>query len=103
MRLLTRIEAIPLSTMEQGLRWDWESFPEWMDSLAQHALGVNVGALVPFNPLRLYVMGLAEARERVDATESRRLLDRQRGEVHGQGTAIAALNRTCRSSSRRGT
>ena len=49
MRLLTRIEAIPLSTMEQGLRWDWESFPEWMDSLAQHALGVNVGALVPFN------------------------------------------------------
>src|SRR6266446_2091801 len=60
---LARIEAIPLSTMEQGLRWDWESFPQWMDSLAQHALGVNVGALVPFNPLRLYVMGLAEARE----------------------------------------
>src|SRR2546427_9548641 len=40
-----------------------------MDSLAQHALGVNVGALVPFNPLRLYVMGLEEARERVYATE----------------------------------
>src|SRR2546421_5095908 len=72
MRLLTRIEAIPLSTMEQGLRWDWESFPQWMDSLAQHALGVNVGALVPFNPLRLYVMGIAEARERVDATAQER-------------------------------
>ena len=72
MRLLTRIEAIPLSTMEQGLRWDWESFPQWMDSLAQHALGVNVGALVPFNPLRLYVMGIEEARERVDATEQER-------------------------------
>src|SRR5439155_15737534 len=64
--------AITLSTMEQGLRWDWESFPQWMDSLAQHALGVNVGALVPFNPLRLYVMRLEEARERVDATEQER-------------------------------
>jgi hypothetical protein len=30
MRLLTRIEAIPLSTMEKGLPWDWESFPQWM-------------------------------------------------------------------------
>jgi len=68
MRLLTRIEAIPLSTMEQGLRWDWETFPQWMDSLAKHPLGVNVGALVPFNPLRLYVMGIDDSRERVHAT-----------------------------------
>ena len=70
MRLLTRIEAIPLSTMEQGLRWDWETFPQWMDSLAKHPLGVNVGALVPFNPLRLYVMGIDASRERVQATEA---------------------------------
>jgi len=70
MRLLTRIEAIPLSTMEQGLRWDWETFPQWMDSLAKRPLGVNVGALVPFNPLRLYVMGIDESRERVHATEA---------------------------------
>ena len=70
MRLLTRIEAIPLSTMEKGLPWDWESFPQWMDSLAKRPLGVNVGALVPFNPLRLYVMGIEESRERVYATEA---------------------------------
>ena len=69
MRLLTRIEAIPLETMQQGLRWDWETFPQWLDSLDSHPLGVNVGALVPFNPLRLYVVGIEEARERVRATE----------------------------------
>ena len=69
MRLLTRIEAIPLRTMELGLTWDWETFPQWMDSLAKKPLGVNVGALVPFNPLRLYVMGLNDSRERVNATE----------------------------------
>ena len=69
MRLLTRIEAIPLRTMELGLTWDWETFPQWMDSLAKKPLGVNVGAPVPFNPLRLYVMGLNDSRERVYATE----------------------------------
>ena len=47
MRLMTRIEAIPLHTMELGLRWDWVTFPQWLDSLASHPLGVNVGALVP--------------------------------------------------------
>ena len=69
MRLMTRIEAIPLETMQLGLRWDWETCPQWMDSLDSHPLGVNVGALVPFNPLRLYVVGIEEARDRVFATE----------------------------------
>ena len=64
MRLLTRIEAIPLSTMEKGLPWDWESFPQWMDSLAKRPVGVNVGALVPFNPLRLYVVNAGEKMHR---------------------------------------
>ena len=68
MRLLTRIEAIPLRTMELGLGWEWETFPQFMDTIASKPLGVNVGALVPFNPLRLYVMGLNDSRERVDAT-----------------------------------
>ena len=69
MRLMTRIEAIPLTTMQLGLRWDWETFPQWLDSLASNPLGVNVGALVPFNPLRLFVMGVEEAKERVHATD----------------------------------
>jgi N-acyl-D-aspartate/D-glutamate deacylase len=69
MRLLTRIEAIPLRTMELGLTWDWETFPQWMDSLDRKPLGVNVGALVPFNPLRLYVMGIDDSRERVYAND----------------------------------
>src|SRR5437899_4551208 len=68
MRLMTRIEAIPLHTMELGLRWDWVTFPQWLDSLDSHPLGVNVGALVPFNALRLYVMGIEASRTRVRAT-----------------------------------
>ena len=69
MRLMTRIEAIPYRTMELGLPWDWETFPQWMDAISTRPLGVNVGALVPFNTLRMYVMGLEESRTRVKATE----------------------------------
>jgi N-acyl-D-aspartate/D-glutamate deacylase len=70
MRMMNRIEAIPLESMRQGMRWDWETFPEYMDSLDRQGLGVNVGALVPFSPLRGYVLGMMEARERTSVTEA---------------------------------
>jgi N-acyl-D-aspartate/D-glutamate deacylase len=87
MRLLTRIEAIPLRTMELGLGWEWETFPQWMDLIDSKPLGVNVGALVPFNPLRLYVMGVNESRERVDATPEE--TKQMQGIVHEAMTAGA--------------
>ena len=57
MRMMDRIEAIPLRSMQLGLRWDWETFPEYLDSLDRQGLGVNVGALLPFSPLRGWVTG----------------------------------------------
>ena len=69
MRMMNRIEAIPLESMRQGMRWDWETFPEYMDSLDKQGLGVNVGCLVPFSPLRGYVLGMIPARERTSVTE----------------------------------
>ncbi len=70
MGMMDRIEAIPLESMRLGMHWDWETFPEYMDSLARHGLGVNVGALVPFSPLRGYVLGMLPARERTSVTEA---------------------------------
>jgi len=70
MRMMNRIEAIPLRSMELGMRWDWVTFPEFLDSLDRQGLGVNVGALVPFSPLRGYVLGMLEARHRTSVTEA---------------------------------
>ena len=70
MRMMNRIEAIPLESMRKGIRWDWETFPEYMDSLDRQGLGVNVGALFPFSPLRGYVLGMIPARERASVTEA---------------------------------
>jgi len=70
MRMMNRIEAIPLESMRIGMRWDWETFPEYLDSLDSQGLGVNVGALVPFSPVRGYVLGMIPARERTSVTEA---------------------------------
>ena len=42
MRMMNRIEAIPLESMRLGMRWDWETFPQYLDSLDRQGLGVNV-------------------------------------------------------------
>src|SRR2546427_6208996 len=70
MRMMNRIEAIPLRSMQLGMRWDWVTFPEYLDSLDRQGLGVNVGALVPFSPLRGYVLGMKAARERTSVTDA---------------------------------
>ena len=70
MRMMNRIEAIPLESMRKGMRWDWEEFPEFLDSLDHQGLGVNVGALFPFSPMRGYMMGMMEARKRTSVTEA---------------------------------
>ena len=70
MRMMNRIEAIPLQSMQLGIRWDWETFPEYMDSLDHQGLGVNVGAVFPFSPMRGYVLGMIPARKRTSVTET---------------------------------
>jgi N-acyl-D-aspartate/D-glutamate deacylase len=63
MRRMERTESIPLSCMQQGMRWDWETFPEYLDSLERGGLGVNAASLVPYSPLRAYVLGNEAARD----------------------------------------
>ena len=70
MRMMNRIEAIPLECMRRGIRWDWETFPEYLDSLDRQGLGLNVGALFPFSPMRGYVLGMMPARERTSVSEA---------------------------------
>ena len=63
MRRMERTESIPLSCMQAGMRWDWETFPEYLDSLDRGGLGINAASLVPYSPLRAWVLGNDEARD----------------------------------------
>ncbi|NQZ96532.1 MAG: amidohydrolase family protein [Myxococcales bacterium] len=70
MEMMCRIEAIPMDSMRAGMRWDWVTFPEYLDSLDRQELGLNVASLVPYSPLRAYVIGVEESRERTQLTEA---------------------------------
>jgi N-acyl-D-aspartate/D-glutamate deacylase len=60
---MERTETIPLSIMQASMRWDWETFPEFLDSLERNKMGVNAASLIPYSPLRAWVMGTDAARD----------------------------------------
>ncbi len=55
--LLEGVEDIPGSALAEGLTWDWQTFPEYLDSLEAKPHTVDVAAHLPHAALRTYVMG----------------------------------------------
>jgi N-acyl-D-amino-acid deacylase len=80
MLTMVRTEAIPMEAMREGMlpKWDWETIPEYLDSLERAPLGVNVIQYMPTASLMIYVMGLEAAKTRpatnVERKEMQRLL-----------------------------
>jgi N-acyl-D-amino-acid deacylase len=79
MLTMTRTEAIPYAAMKAGMNWDWETIPQYMDSLDRSPKGVNVIQYMPTASLMTYVMGLEAAKTRPSTEQERaemaRLLD----------------------------
>src|SRR5688572_9324889 len=55
--LMEGVEDIPGSALDEGMTWNWESFPEYLDELDRLPRVLDVSALVPHGPVRAYVMG----------------------------------------------
>jgi len=55
--LMEGVEDIPGTALHDGITWHWESFPEYMDALAQMPRVLDVAAQVPHCALRAYVLG----------------------------------------------
>lgn len=79
MLTMTRTEAIPYESMKVGMAWDWETIPEYLDSLDRSPLGVNCIQYMPTASLMTYVMGLEAAKNRpataAERVEMQRLLN----------------------------
>ena len=55
--LMEGVEDIPGSALTEGMTWDWESFPEYLDALEKLDRTVDVATQVPHGAVRAYVMG----------------------------------------------
>lgn len=55
--LMEGVEDIPGIVLSEGLKWDWESFPEFLDALDRQPRTIDVAAQVPHHPVRVFVMG----------------------------------------------
>ena len=64
--VLSHVEAIPLEAIQAGVKWSWETIPEYLDALDER-LGINVASLIGHSAVRRYVMG--EASQERHATD----------------------------------
>ena len=57
MRNLTQVEGMSLDVLRQGVRWDFETFPQYLNQLQAQGSAVNIAAYVGHSSVRTYVMG----------------------------------------------
>ena len=55
--LMEGVEDIPGTALHEGIKWNWETFPEYIDALGNSPLAIDVGTQVPHGAVRAFVMG----------------------------------------------
>jgi len=92
-RNLERAEDISREAMLAGIRWNWESFPEFLDTVDALPKGINYAGYIGHSALRTYVMGERAFEEKASADDLTRMC-RQVKEAVGAGAIGFSTSRT---------
>jgi N-acyl-D-aspartate/D-glutamate deacylase len=74
-RCLSAVEDIPLEAMLAGIDWTWETFPEYLDTVARLPKALNYGSYIAHSPLRMTVMGERALSEAANEDDLRKMAD----------------------------
>jgi N-acyl-D-amino-acid deacylase len=89
-RTLQHVEDMSLATLEAGIPWEFETFPEYLDAVERHGVGLNYTAYVGHTAVRLFVMGdEGYDREQPTDDELARMADVVRESVAGGAAGFA--------------
>ena len=95
MRMLARVEGMPLESLEKGVPWSWRSFGEYL-GLLEGKLAVNAGFLVGHSALRRVVMGERAVGQEATPDDLARMTELLRQSVRegglGFSTSLAATH-----------
>jgi N-acyl-D-aspartate/D-glutamate deacylase len=79
---LVTVEGIDKEVLVEGIKWEWETFPEYIDAAERRGSALNLAFLAPITPLRTYVLG-AEANQRAaTVTETQTIAAMLREAMH---------------------
>jgi N-acyl-D-aspartate/D-glutamate deacylase len=73
MKMMARVEGMPLESLQHGPAWDWTSFAEWLDRL-EGQIAINAGFLAGHSTIRRVVMGDA-AHDHADSSQIDRMTE----------------------------
>ena len=91
--VMAGVEDIPGVVMTDGLPWDWETFPQYLDALEVRQRDIDVAAYLPHSPLRVYVMGRRGAEREPATSEDLALMRKLAAEAIGVGALGVSSSR----------
>ena len=68
-QLMEGVEDIPGTALHEGVDWNWETFPEFLDAIEKKDFVMDLGFMIGHGPLRSYVMGYERCQSQVDASQ----------------------------------
>jgi N-acyl-D-aspartate/D-glutamate deacylase len=93
MKMLAKVEGMPLTSLQTGVPWDWRSTAEYLDAL-DGTLAINVGFMVGHSAIRRVVMGEAANQREATDDEIERMADLLRDGLRAGGFGFSTTTST---------